>query len=102
MDGRIFPDEQGNGNSDASDQYEHHGTGRSERGSIPANQLAELIRSARRTRGDRLVGQVMLDVHGQTARGLVPSRAILLQTLHDDPIQIAVDDVNQLWRIGLP
>ena len=41
----------------------------------------------------------MLQVAGQPARGLVPSTAVLLQALEDDPVQLAAHQRYQLLRI---
>ena len=38
---------------------------------------------------------------GQTVGGLVPAGAVLLQTLHHDPVQISAHHMNQLRRLGM-
>ena len=43
--------------------------------------------------------QVALDVERETVRCLIPSRAVLLEALHDDPVQIAADDQAEAFDI---
>src|SRR6059036_901505 len=50
---------------------------------------------------DRLIAEVALNVHRKTIGGLVTARAVLVQRLHHDPVQVAAQQMNQLWRVGM-
>ncbi len=58
---------------------------------ISACKLAKPITGGRRTRHDRLVVQVMLDILGKLAGRLVTPSTILLHRLHHDPVELAAD-----------
>ena len=66
---------------------------------IPANQLLKLVEITRRTGDHRFIVQVVLDVRGQSAGCFVTPRAVLLQCLHDDPVQIALQLVNEFGSV---
>ena len=53
--------------------------------------LARLVSAEDDGRSLRLVFEVPADVFGQTAGGLVPAGAVLLQGSHHDPVQVAPD-----------
>ena len=59
------------------------------------HELLQAIRRARRRGEHRLAGQVALDVHRQPVRGLVAARAVLLERLHDDPVELAAQDADR-------
>src|SRR5262249_29621349 len=46
--------------------------------------------------------QVPPDLHRQATGRLVPPCAILFQTLHHDPVQVATNDLSQPGRFQLP
>ena len=62
--------------------------------------LLEPVCSARRPGDDGLIRQMTADIHRDAIGCLVAPRAILLQTLHDNPIQITAENRNQLGRLG--
>ena len=64
---------------------------RAKRQLVPAPRFLKSIGRARRTGDDRFVVQVPLEVRGQTVGRLVAARAVLLQALHHDPVEIAVE-----------
>ena len=41
------------------------------------------------------------DVGGEFRGGFVAPRAVLFERLHDDPVQVAADELAQFRRIGL-
>ncbi len=67
-----------------------------------AGELPQPVTGAGRRGQHRLAGQVTLHVQGKTAGGLVPPRAVLLQCLHHDPIQLPADQFRQPRRLRLP
>ena len=64
--------------------------------------FAKPIRDRRGTGENRLVGQMPLDVHREADGRLVPARAILLERLHHDPVQVAPHKLTQAVGIGVP
>ena len=50
---------------------------------------------------DRLVAQVPLDVLGQAVGRLVAARPVLLQGLHHDPVEVALDQLAEEFRAGV-
>ena len=61
----------------------------------------KFVKLAGRAGRNGFVGKKALDVEGQTIRGWITARAILLQRLHYDPIQISVNSANQRGRFGM-
>jgi hypothetical protein len=47
-------------------------------------------------------GQIALQVARQAVHRLVPACPVLIQSLHQNPIQLSVQDLGQPCRIGLP
>ena len=68
---------------------------------MPADELAEAIAGRRRACLHRLVGQVALYVARQAVGCLVTPAAVLLQALHDDPVELAPHQLRQLARLQL-
>ena len=56
---------------------------------VTPDGLLKLIETAGRTGDHRLAVQMPLDVHGQAVGRLVAARAVFLQALHHDPVQVA-------------
>ncbi len=76
-------------------RYRHHGrSGESQL--VPLNRFLEVVEPARRAGFDRLRAEMPLYVHRQAIGGLVAAGAVLLQTLHHDPVQIASKLVSSL------
>ena len=84
-----------------TNQQRHHDR-RRRRGHqfVPAKRLLELVGRARRPGKDRLVIQVPLEIGGQPVGRLVTAGAVLLQALHHNPVQVALELVDQLGGIG--
>ena len=81
-------------------QRDDRGSGEDE--SVFSNQLLETIERARRTGDDRLMVQVSLHVCRQTISRLISARAVFLQALHHDPIQVLVDCGLRIADCGFP
>ena len=58
---------------------------------VAAEELPQAVHGAGAPGQDRLRLQMPPNVFGQTADGLVPPDAVLLQRLHHDPVQVAPD-----------
>ena len=87
---------------DAQNQRQRHERRCGEGEPVPPNQFLDPVKRARRTRDHRLVIEVPLNVGGQTVGRFVSARAILFQTLHHDPVQVAAHQVNQPGRFRVP
>ena len=68
---------------------------RQDRPFVPPHELPQPVAHRRRTGQHRLVGQVTLQVHRQPVGRLVAPVAVLLQRLHHDPVQVALDQPAQ-------
>src|SRR5262245_54108797 len=84
-------------------KYQHNrdGPGGTKGEFVPANEFLEAVEPARGTRYNWLALQVTLNVRRQSVRRLVTARAVFLQRFHHDPIQVAAQQVNQFWRVGV-
>ena len=71
------------------------------RDTMPADDLLQHIPRTWRARGHRLILHKMLEIHGEGVGGFVPTSAILLKAAHRDPIEVALDEVDQLRRLRL-
>jgi len=58
---------------------------------VAPNQFFQAVNTTGRARQNRFVRQVALEIQRQLVGGLITARALLFQTLHDDPIQVAAD-----------
>ena len=87
---------------DAQNQRQRHKRRCGEGEPVPLSQFLDPVKRARRTRDHRLVIEVPLNVGGQTVGRFVSARAILFQTLHHDPVQVAAHQVNQPGRFRVP
>src|SRR5262245_24940204 len=65
------------------------------------DELPHPVTGTRRCREDWLSTQVPSDVHRQFAGCLVATRAVFLQALHDDPIEITMEQAAQREGIGV-
>src|SRR5439155_23667968 len=66
---------------------------------VAPNQFLKLVDGTGWTSDDSFVVQVSLNVRCETVRGLVSPAAILLEALHYDPVQIAAQHIDELWRL---
>ena len=71
----------------------------SHRRAVTPHEFPQAIELRRRTRRHRLVREVMHDVGRQRRRRFVAARAVLLQALHDDPVELAADQRAELSRL---
>ena len=62
--------------------------------------LLQAVHRGGRTGLDRFVVQIALDVAREIVGRFVAARAVLLQRLHHDPVQLVAQRVAQLDRIG--
>ena len=67
---------------------------------MAACELGQTIGRRRRTSLDRFVIQIALHVGGQTTGGVEASRAILLQGLHDDAVEVSADKLHEFGGVG--
>src|SRR5580700_4987184 len=58
------------------------------------------IRGSRGTGEDWFVGEISAEVRRQLRRRLIPAGRILLERLHRDPVQIAAQQIHQLFWIS--
>ena len=84
---------------DAAHQGQDDRGGRQDRPLVPPHELPQPVAHRRRTRRHRLVVQVALEVHRQAVGRLVAPVAVLLQRLHHDPVEVALDQPAQLGRL---
>ena len=68
--------------------------------SILASEFLDAIEGRWGACFDRFVSEVSLDVACQRAGGFIASVAVLLQGLHDDPVEVASEDGPQPFRLG--
>ena len=81
-------------------QRRYHGRRRSPNQLVPFPGLLQFVGRARRARHNRLVREVALDVRRQSVDRLVATRPVLLQRLHNDPVEISTHGPRQLANLG--
>ena len=67
---------------------------------VATNGFLDPIRSGGRPRDHRLLIQVPLEVHRQPVGRVVASRPVFFQALHHDPIEVALEQMDQFRRVG--
>jgi len=72
-----------------------------EGGLVALSELAEPVACGRGARAHRFVGQMASDVQGERVGRLVAARAVLVERLHHDPVQIAAQRFDEPGRIGV-
>ena len=84
----------------------HQGCGDGPNGSkskfVSPDQFLKSVCVAGWPRNNRFVPEVTLNIRGEAVSGLVAARAFLLEALHNDPIEIVFDQMNEFWRVGVP
>ena len=83
-------------NKHARDQSQKHRGGHDQHSPVSLRQLLQRIHRGGWPRRDRLMLEVPQDIRGQAIGCLVTARAVLLQTFHHDPIQIAAHQTDQM------
>src|SRR5258708_14704721 len=76
-------------------QGSRDGRRRGEAKLVPPNRLLKLIKLAGWTGDDWLIAQMPLDICGEPVSRFVTPRAILLQAFHHNPIEGALEEVDQ-------
>ena len=87
----VFPDKQPNSCAESQNQHQTDGANHDKQSFVSMHQLPKAIKTIRRSRDHRLGVEIMSHVHRQTGRRLVAQGSILLQRLHDNPIEIALE-----------
>jgi len=67
---------------------------------VPPNRLLKVIEPTRRAGQDWLVAEVVFEIRRQTVGRLVSARPVLFQTFHHDPVQVALELVQQFGGVG--
>ena len=78
------------------DKRHCHRCRRTEHEFVPPKGLLEFVGRSRWTGHDRLVVQMPLQVGGKTVGRVVTALAILLQALHYDPVEVALEQRDRL------
>ena len=97
----LCPDQAPSRAENAAHQGEDHHGGRQDCSLVPPHELPHLVAHRWRAGRDRLVRQVTLQVQRQRVGRLVAPVAVLLQRLHHDPIEVALDQPSHLRRLRL-
>lgn len=66
---------------------------------MPTDEPSDPVRCARCSGPNGLALEIALDVEGQRVRRLVPSRAVLLERLYGDPVEIALELAQKRSRL---
>src|SRR5262252_1425699 len=69
---------------------------------MPFGELRQPVAEGWCTRQDRFILQKSFHIRSETGDRVIAASAVLFQTLHHDPIQIASQKVDQPWRGKLP
>ena len=95
-------DERPGRDSQTEEKRGHDGAGGREANLCRRTSFLKLIESAGRTGGDRLVVEMPLDVHRQAVGRFVTARAVFLQALHHDPVEVAAQQAERAWALRVP
>ena len=87
------------GGAGGHEEGQRHGAGRRELSPVASGELAELVGHGRCGGGHRLVVEEALDVEGEGVGGLVSAKAVLLEGLHHDPVEVAAEGSSQAGGI---
>src|SRR5262249_13044891 len=75
------------------------GGSRHDRRQVPLNELPQPVSWAWRHSRYRIIVQKTTNVGGQPVRSFITARSVLLERLHNDPVQIAPDQHSQLFWV---
>jgi hypothetical protein len=89
------------GDGEGDEKQEHGGGGR-DAAAVAAGELAHPVDGGRWPRLDRHVRVVPAEVRRQLLRRAVAPIAVLLQRLHDDPVEVAVELAHQAVNLAAP
>ena len=87
-----------------SGDHEHggDGCGDAKGGFVPPDKPAELVARARRRGAHCFVGEEVCDVLCKGVGGFVTARAVFLDGLHHDPVEIWLHEASEFLRLDLP
>ena len=103
--GLLRPDgtERQQGTHDRSGHQQQGNRGRhTQRNLVTAGKFPQTMSGTRRSGADGFVGEEMLDIQREGIGRFVTARAILVDGLHDDPVQIRFHQMTQLVRLHVP
>src|SRR4051812_13668289 len=80
---------------DAESERQHHRARGSDGKLISPDGLLESIKITGRTSSNGFVMEMALNVHGQAVGGVVATRPIFLEALHNNPIQVAAEQMGE-------
>ncbi len=83
-------------------QHRHDCGGGGEGQLVSLRGFLKTVEPARWSGGDRFVVQMAADVRRQTIGGFVTARAVFLQALHHDPVQVATQSVDEFLETAFP
>ena len=92
---RLRPEVLGRRGGEAHHQCRCNGCTCAKQQLVAMDRLRQAIAKPRRTRRHRLVVEVPSDVRRQLRRGLVTARAVLLERLEHDPVEVAAQLARQ-------
>jgi hypothetical protein len=69
---------------------------------VPTRHFLEPVKLTGRTGEDRFVVEMPLEIERQAVGSIVTTGAVLLQALHHDPVEVALELVQQLRRVSRP
>ena len=84
---------------DQSDENTDH---RKERSAVPPRVFTQAIQSRWRTRGDRFVSKIPLEIQRKISRRRVPTRPIFFYRPNHYPIEVALKHVDELCGMHTP
>src|SRR6266566_885993 len=96
-----FLEKHPSGNSKAGEQCGDYGTSGGTHKFVSPNRFLEPVEVTWRAGGHRFLRQVPLDIPSQTVGGLISPRPVLLQALHDNPVQVPTHGTDQFGRLCL-
>jgi hypothetical protein len=83
----------------ANDERSSHSRASGKRELIPSNQFLKPVGRRSRPGDHRFVTQVPLEIRSETVCRLVTPRAVFLQALHDDPVEVAPQQRDRLFQL---
>src|SRR5581483_12457013 len=98
--GGAFADEKIEGDDEPEDEGGGDaGSGR-EGDFVAAGKFVKAVGGAGGPGVNRLVGEEAFEVCGEGTGGFVSASAVFFEGLHGDPVEVAFDKVDELWRFG--
>jgi hypothetical protein len=91
-----LPHERRRRESQTQDQGQRDAGGPDGGGLVPARHFLEPVKLTGRPGENRLILEMPFQVGGESVGRLVTPRAVLLQTLHHDPVEVALEQRDRL------